>query len=195
MQSPIRGGCRSRRCSRRWERRRRSIRDRWRWHCSNGGRRAEPRRPGAIARRDRAWPSGGRLSERGSGWAPSHLFGPSLAPPDRHVESQSLETQPEGRTLCTAWQGFLSVGAEERSGAQKTAPWAPHGRDRQPPSFSRCYGGQKMGPVPTADHAATGEPGAHPPWDWENRSIFYPFERRLPRRCRGGGFKMTYYSP
>ena len=130
-------------------------------------------------------------------WHPAiyHLFRPSPAPPDRHVDSQSLESQPEGRTLCTAWQGFLSVGAEERSGAQKTAPWAPHGRDRQPPSFSRCYGGQKMGPVPTADHAATGQPGAHPPWDWENRSIFYPFERRLPQRYGGGGVKMTRYLP
>ena len=127
--------------------------------------------------------------------APRHLFSrPSPAPPDRHVDSQSLESQPEGRTLCTAWQGFLSVGAEERSGAQKTAPWAPHGRDRQPPSFSRCYGGQKMGPVPTADHAATGQPGAHPPWDWENRSIFYSFEGGCLGGA-GGGVKMSRYWP
>ena len=121
--------------------------------------------------------------------APRHLFKPSLAPPDRHVESQSLESQPEGRTLCKAWQGFLSVGAEERSGAQKAAPGTPHGRYRRPPPFRAVMGAIKMGPVPTADHAATGQPGAHPPWDWENRSIFYPFERRLPRRCRGGGSK------
>ena len=114
--------------------------------------------------------------------APHHLFKPSLAPPDRHVESQSLESQPEGRTLSTAWQGFLSVGAEGRSGVQKAAPGTPNERGRQPPSFSRCSVNQKMGPVPTADHAATGEPGAHAPWDWENRSIFCSFEGG----CLGG---------
>ena len=127
--------------------------------------------------------------------APRHLFRPSPAPPDRHVDSQSLESQPEGRTLCTAWQGFLSVGAEERSGAQKAAPGTPHGRYRRPPPFRAVMGTIKMGPVPTADHAATGQPGAHPPWGWENRSIFYSFERRLPQRYGGGGVKMTRYLP
>ena len=127
--------------------------------------------------------------------APSHLFGPSLAPPDRHVESQSLETQPEGRTLCTAWQGFLSVGAEERSGAQKAAPGTPHERGRQPPSFSRCSVYQKNGPSSNCRPRRHGRTGRSSPLGLGEPVYLLSIRKAVASAMQGGGVKMTYYSP
>ena len=127
--------------------------------------------------------------------APRHLFKPSLAPPDRHVESQSLESQPEGRTLCTAWRGFLSVGAEGRSGAQKAAPGTPHERGRQPPSFSRCSVYQKNGPSSNCRPRRHGRTGRSSPLGLGEPVYLLFIRRRLPRRCGGGGVKMSRYWP
>ena len=119
--------------------------------------------------------------------APRHLFKPSLAPPDRHVESQSLESQPEGRTLCTAWQGFLSVGAEGRSGVQKAAPGTPHKRDRQPPSFARCYGCQKNGPSSNCRPRRHGPTGRLSPLGLGEPVYLLFIRKAVASAVRGGG--------
>ena len=127
--------------------------------------------------------------------APRHLFRPSPAPPDRHVDSQSLESQPEGRTLCTAWQGFLSVGAEGRSGAQKAAPGTPHERGRQPPSFSRCSVYQKNGPSSNCRPRRHGRTGRSSPLGLGEPVYLLFIRRRLPRRYGGGGSKCPVIGP
>ena len=129
-------------------------------------------------------------------WHPAIYSDHPPAPLGRHVESQSLESQPEGRTLCTAWQGFLSVGAEERRGAQKAAPGTPHGRYRHPPPFRAVMGAIKMGPVPTADHAATAGPTGRSSPLGLGEPVYLLFIRKaVASAMQGGGVKMSRYWP
>ena len=90
---------------------------------------------------------------------------------------------------------LLLVGAEGRSGVQKAAPGTPHKRDRQPPSFARCYGCQKNGPSSNCRPRRHGPTGRPSPLGLGEPVYLFSLRRQLRCGANFWGTAMSRYGP